>query len=202
MNKVINLQHKLKELALQDGEFDSQQRYEQHFSDISEQLLVKTAKGEHVDSITAVKDEMRQLFGKEPTEVKKSMVAEEDLYEYRLSPELKKLENVVIKGTEYCCNSLFQKTIGTVRFDDSMTRTMIRSYRDYVFVENKEEQTINNFRSEFVQHALNHLKLCGASEKSKGFTNSKILILTPFMGDARAIVDMIVEQVGLPTENR
>jgi len=79
---------------------------------------------------------------------------------------------------------------------------MIRSYRDYVFIENKEEQTIADFRREFVEHAINHLKLCGSCEKSKGFTNPKILILTPFMGDARALVDLIVQQVGLQQENR
>lgn len=79
-----------------------------------------------------------------------------------------------------------------------MLETMMRSYRDYVFVENKEEQTIGDFRKHFVQHILRHLQICGTRDKSKGFTNPKILVLTPFMGDARALIDLIVEAVDLP----
>jgi U3 small nucleolar RNA-associated protein 25 len=71
-----------------------------------------------------------------------------------------------------------------------------------VFIENKEEERIGEFRQEFVEHVLKHLQLCGNSQKSKGFTNPKILILTPFMGDARAIIDLIAAKVNLPEENR
>ncbi len=41
------------------------------------------------------------------------------------------------------------------------------------------------------QHQLQCLKAMKNNDKSKGFTNSKFLILAPYVGDAKAIFDII-----------
>ena len=40
-------------------------------------------------------------------------------------------------------------------------------------------------------HQLSCLKALSEGKKSKGFTNAKFLIITPYVGDAKAIFDII-----------
>lgn len=71
LNRVIRVQEKLKQLVVSEGEIDDIASYEHHFSVLDERILVKTAKQVQVDSTKLVKDELRQLFGKEAIEVPK-----------------------------------------------------------------------------------------------------------------------------------
>lgn len=43
------------------------------------------------------------------------------------------------------------------------------------------------------EHQLNCIKALKDNKKARGFTNSKYLILTPYVGDAKAIFDLIEE---------
>lgn len=96
----------------------------------------------------------------------------------------------------------FEREVGRMGLAGGLGRSAVQGYRDYVHVENKEEATIADFRAIYTEHIISHLKLCGEQQQSRGFTNAKILILTPFMGDARSIIDLIVDKIGLPEVNR
>jgi hypothetical protein len=50
-------------------------------------------------------------------------------------------------------------------------------------------------------HQLNSLNALQNHLPSKGFTNSKFLILTPYVGDAKAIFDLIEEQFFLLSDS-
>jgi hypothetical protein len=41
------------------------------------------------------------------------------------------------------------------------------------------------------QHQIKCLKALKSNQKSKGFTNAKFLIVAPYVGDAKAIFDII-----------
>lgn len=49
-------------------------------------------------------------------------------------------------------------------------------------------------------HQLQCLKALKSNDKSKGFTNSKFLILAPYVGDAKAIFDLIEAQFVLMSD--
>ena len=50
--------------------------------------------------------------------------------------------------------------------DFCLVKKMIHSYVDTTYIENKEEQTIESFRKEVVNHVLSHLNLCGNNHKN------------------------------------
>ena len=76
----------------------------------------------------------------------------------------------------------------------NLANTLITNYFDHIYVENNQEEKIDAFRSIVIDHSLNHLNRCLEAQKGKGFTNGKILILTPFMGDAKAILEMFQQK--------
>ena len=76
----------------------------------------------------------------------------------------------------------------------SVSKNVINSYFDHVFIENKQEEKIEDFRKLVIQHSISHIERSLSEEKGRGFTNCKFLILTPFVGDARAITELIEER--------
>lgn len=74
-----------------------------------------------------------------------------------------------------------------------MRKSIIKSYTDYIHIENNEEKTIEEFRSIVIEHIVGHEKLCRMEPTlSKGFTNAKAVILCPYFGDARSIIEILV----------
>ena len=73
----------------------------------------------------------------------------------------------------------------------SVSKNVIDSYFDHVFIENNQEEKIEDFRKLVIEHSISHIEKSLTEEKGRGFTNCKFLILTPFVGDARAITDLI-----------
>jgi hypothetical protein len=126
--------------------------------------------------------------------------AKEDIY--NLALDCKKESDLRIGSELYHVSKnftkhqavLFQAAQGRKDNALSTAKDIIDGYFDHVFIENSQEEKIEEFRSIVLDHCISHLGRSLEEEKGRGYTNCKILILTPFMGDARAIMDLLEER--------
>ena len=118
---------------------------------------------------------------------------------YNLLPEFKKESELSISGEVYNVSQLFLEHKDVLAASDAQlgskplenAQMLVKGYFDHVFIENDQEEKIEAFRKIVIQHSIDHLESCFKAEKGRGFTNCKVLILTPFFGDAKAIIELI-----------